>query len=108
MAEPTREELNQKIDEILDGVVENFARSIPADTIRSNVEFEMRAGMRPRIVRSSDGKCCPWCSALAGEYYADEGPKDIYRRHDNCTCTVTYISEKGRQDAHTKAWISRQ
>lgn len=66
------------------------------------------AGMRPRIVRSSNGKCCPWCSSLAGEYYADEAPDDIYARHDNCTCTVTYISEKGYQDAHTKKWIAQQ
>lgn len=99
---------NKKIDEILERAVVNFAKSIPADTVKSNVEFEANAGMRPRIVRSSNGKCCPWCSSLAGEYYADEAPDDIYARHDNCTCTVTYISEKGYQDAHTKKWIEQQ
>jgi hypothetical protein len=104
----SEEELNRNIDAILDRAVENFARSIPADTIKSNVEFEMHAGMRPRIIRSSNGKCCAWCSSVAGEYYADEAPDDIYKRHDNCNCTVTYISEKGRQDAHTKAWIRQE
>lgn len=99
---------NRKIDEILERAVINFAMSIPADVVKSNVEFEARAGMRPRIIRSSDGKCCAWCSSLAGEYYADEAPDDIYRRHDNCTCTVTYVSEKGYQDAHTKRWINQQ
>jgi hypothetical protein len=104
----SEEELNRNIDAILDRAVENFARSIPADTIKSNVEFEMHAGMRPRIIRSSNGKCCAWCSSIAGEYYADEAPDDIYKRHDNCNCTVTYISENGRQDAHTKAWIRQE
>ncbi|MGI6205516.1 MAG: hypothetical protein ACOYJI_02635 [Anaerovoracaceae bacterium] len=104
----SKEELNKNIDDILDRAIDNFARSIPADFVESNVEFEQHAGMRPRIIRSSAGKCCAWCSAIAGEYYADEAPDDIYRRHDNCTCTVTYISEKGAQDAHTKKWIGKQ
>jgi hypothetical protein len=105
----SREELNRNIDDILERAIVNFALSIPGEVIKNNVEFELHAGMRPRIVRSSDGrKCCPWCSSLAGEYYADEAPEDIYRRHDNCTCTVTYISEKGYQDAHTKKWVERE
>jgi hypothetical protein len=99
---------SNNIDAILDRAIENFARSIPAETIESNVQFELHAGMRPRIIRSSDGKCCAWCSSVAGEYYADEAPDDIYKRHDNCNCTVTYISEKGYQDAHTKKWIDQQ
>jgi len=99
---------SNNIDTILDRAIENFARSIPAETIESNVQFELHAGMRPRIIRSSDGKCCAWCSSVAGEYYADEAPDDIYKRHDNCNCTVTYISEKGYQDAHTKKWIDQQ
>ena len=99
---------SNNIDAILDRAIENFARSIPAETIESNVQFELHAGMRLRIIRSSNGKCCAWCSSVAGEYYADEAPDDIYKRHDNCNCTVTYISEKGRQDAHTKAWIRQE
>lgn len=108
MAEPTIEEMNKGIDDIIERAVVNFSKSIPADTIKSNVEYERHAGMRPRIIRSSNGKCCEWCSSVAGEYYADEAPDDIYKRHDNCTCTVTYISEKGYQDAHTKAWITEE
>ena len=101
-------ELSQKINEVIERSVVSFSKSVPTDAIQKNIDFEMRAGMRPRIVRSTDGHCCAWCSAIAGEYYADEAPADIYRRHDNCSCTVTYISEKGYQDAHTKKWIDRQ
>ena len=104
----SKEELNKDIETILERATENFTMSIPADVIESNTEFEMHSGMRPRIIRSSDGNCCAWCSSLAGEYYADEAPDDIYRRHDNCNCTVTYESEKGYQDAHTKKWINQQ
>ena len=104
----TEEELNKNLDDIIDRAIVNFTKSIPTDVIKSNVKFEVRAGMRPRIIRSSNGNCCAWCSSLAGEYYADEAPDEIYARHDNCTCTVTYISEKGSQDAHTKAWINKE
>jgi hypothetical protein len=52
--------------------------------------------------------CHPWCSGLGSEYYVYDAPDDIYCRHDNCTCTVTYVSERGAQDAHTKNWIDQQ
>jgi hypothetical protein len=88
--------------------VETFVQGVADDCIRANAGPASGAGMAPKIVRSTDGRCCKWCSDLAGEYYIYDAPDDIYRRHDNCTCTVTYISEKGCQDAHTKKWISRQ
>ena len=28
----------------------------------------------------------------------------MFRRHDNCTCDVSYVSEKGRQNVHTHQW----
>lgn len=102
------EGLSKYIDDIIDRSVVNFSMGITTDAIKQNVSSEMSVGMRPKIIRSTDGNCCAWCSAMAGEYYADEAPKDIYRRHDNCTCTVTYVSEKGAQDAHTKKFITRQ
>ena len=98
----------KKIEEVITRSVENTVRSVVDDFVNANVKSEISAGMRPRIVRSSDGKCCTWCSSMAGEYYANEAPKDIYRRHDNCNCTVTYISDKGYQDAHTKKWIDQR
>ena len=98
----------KKIEEVLTRSVENTVRGVVDDFVNANVKSEISAGMRPRIVRSSDGKCCTWCSSMAGEYYANEAPKDIYCRHDKCNCTVTYISDKGYQDAYTKKWINQQ
>ena len=42
--------------------------------------------------------------ALAGRYpyEAGEYPDDIFRRHDNCTCTVTYECGRQRQNVWTK------
>ena len=103
--------MSKKQDKIKDTIIrstENSVASVADDNVKANMEVETGAGMEPKILRSSDGKCCAWCSALAGEYYADEAPDDIYARHDNCNCTVTYISEKGYQDAHTKKRINQE
>ncbi|MCF0230660.1 MAG: hypothetical protein HUJ76_13325, partial [Parasporobacterium sp.] len=40
------------------------------------------------------GNCCDWCSSLAGIYEYGTEPKDVYKRHDSCRCTVTFKSEK--------------
>lgn len=103
--------MSKKQDKIKDTILrstENSVASVADDNVKANMEVETGAGMEPKILRSSDGKCCAWCSSLVGEYYEDEAPDDIYARHDNCNCTVTYISEKGYQDAHTKKWIDQQ
>ena len=97
-----------KIKDIILRSTENSVASVADDNVKANMEVETGAGMEPKILRSSDGKCCAWCSSLVGEYYEDEAPDDIYARHDNCNCTVTYISEKGYQDAHSKKLIDQQ
>lgn len=74
-----------------------------------NAKFRHNAGLSCYIERKDGHNCCKWCAGLAGKYkYPDEVPKDVYRRHDNCTCDVTYVSEKGRQNVHTKQYWSRE
>lgn len=58
--------------------------------------------MKCFIVRTTDGKCCKWCTAIAGRYEYGNEPHDVYRRHDNCGCTVIYESGRQRQDVWTK------
>ena len=46
---------------------------------------------------------------LAGTYNYKEAPDDIYRRHDNCRCQVTYDPKndsRGVQDVWSKEWSS--
>ncbi|CAG7589950.1 hypothetical protein PEPTYR26121_01104 [Peptoniphilus tyrrelliae] len=39
-------------------------------------------------------------------YEYPDVPKDVYRRHQRCKCTVDYLPGDGRkQDVHTKKWI---
>ena len=39
---------------------------------------------------------------MAGRYEYYSEPKDVYRRHDNCGCSVTYENGRQRQDVWSK------
>lgn len=58
------------------------------------------------IRRTSVSDTCNWCKNLAGTYeYPDNVPKDVYRRHENCRCQVTYDPKDGShkvQDFYSK------
>ena len=54
------------------------------------------------ITRKAVSGCCEWCTAMAGRYVYGEEPDDIYRRHDNCDCTVTFENGRKRQDVWSK------
>lgn len=88
---------------LLSSPVVNFNQSVVDDMVRKNAEFHFRSGMSPKIIRKEVGNCCKWCKNLVGTYKYPDVPKDVYRRHRNCRCTVEYIPKKGvRQDVHTK------
>lgn len=83
--------------------IENVCRSLQDDFYKTNAAFRYDAGIESYIVRVSSGKCCAWCDAIAGRYvYSKSMPKDVFRRHDNCGCTVTYESGRQRQNVWTK------
>ena len=46
-------------------------------------------------------KCCDWCTEVAGKYRFGEQPDGIFRRHDNCDCTIIYDGQvlRGKQNA---------
>lgn len=94
---------------ILGAPVETFTQSAIDDEIRVNAEFQNKAGMRPKIVRTMVGNCCRWCKALAGTYYYPDVPKDVFRRHNNCNCIVEYFPGDGKvQNAHSKVWYREE
>lgn len=87
--------------------IENFSQNIVDRTIQANADFHAKAGLSPKIIRKADRKCCKWCQALAGEFDYSNLPDDIYRRHENCRCTVLYDPADGSkklQNVHTKKW----
>lgn len=97
-----------EIDWILKAPIENFCRSVVDDHKKANADFHYRSGLRPRIIRKTDGKCCKWCSNLAGAYeYSPGMDREVFRRHENCGCTVEYDpgdGSKRRQNVWSKEW----
>lgn len=81
---------------------ENITLSFHDDSVRENAKFRNDAGLTCYLDRQTDGKCCPWCSDAAGRYLYGTEPRDIYRRHDNCNCTVIFENGRQRQNVWTK------
>ena len=92
--------------------VENFLEGTVDDCVRENADFQYKAGMSPKIERRTVGKCCEWCSKLAGTYEYDDVKdrgNDVFRRHKNCHCIVSYNpgdGSKRRQNVHTGRWTN--
>lgn len=83
----------------------NFSQSIVDDTVKTNAEFQTKAGIKAKIIRKPDSKPCKWCKSLVGEYDYQEAPADVYKRHENCKCTVEYKPDNIRsQNVWNKAW----
>lgn len=90
--------------------IENYLEGTVDDCVRENADFQYRAGLSPKIERRADGKCCKWCSVLAGTYdYEDVrgSGNDVFRRHKNCHCQVLFNpgdGSKKRQNVHSRKW----
>ena len=82
--------------------VANCSHSFADDFIKANALYREKAGMRTYLKRTLVGGACPYCVRLAGTFDYNDAPDDIYKRHDSCRCTVTFYSEKVRQNVHTK------
>lgn len=89
----------------------NFSQNIVDDSVKKNINFDAELGFKPQLIREYEGPHrqhtnhndggelvdCDWCLDLAGTYDYDEvraTGSDIYKRHDGCRCTVTYIPDK--------------
>lgn len=84
------------------------ALSIVDEGARTNADLHYSMGYKPVIVRRASFGCCKWCRGLAGtqEYYPTMN-RDIFRRHQNCRCTVIYDpgNNDGKvQDVYSKEW----
>lgn len=88
----------EEIKWILDEPIKNYSQSIVDDMVRTNAEFQAKAGLGPKIIRKPDSNPCNWCKGLVGEYdyneVSDQG-NDVFRRHDYCRCVVIFEPRKG-------------
>ncbi|HEM6180778.1 TPA: hypothetical protein U2C07_000093 [Streptococcus suis] len=91
-----------KVAWMLKEPIVNFTQSIVDDSIKANAEFHAKAGLTPKVVRKESGNCCKWCRAVVGVYNYPDVPKDVWRRHNRCRCTVDYHPGNGKkQNAHS-------
>ncbi|HEM6342145.1 TPA: hypothetical protein U2D03_001734 [Streptococcus suis] len=94
-----------KVAWMLQEPIVNFTQSIVDDSIKANAEFHYDSGLSPQIIRKEGGKCCDWCREVVGIYQYPKVPKDAYRRHQRCRCTVDYDPKNGKiQDIWSKLW----
>lgn len=91
-----------KMERRLTSPVENVVQSFYSDYVHENADRRSKAGLNAYIVRRTNGSCCAWCSDLAGRYRYEDAPGDVYARHDNCTCTVEFVTDKYRQNVWSK------
>lgn len=90
--------------------VENCLEGYVDDFVRENADFQYKAGLSPTIERKTTGKCCTWCSDLAGNYLYSEvrdRGNDVFKRHKYCHCQVLFNPGNGskrRQNVHTRQW----
>lgn len=87
---------------------ETAVKSMHDDRMKAEAKSRSRLGLDVTIERKGND-CCAWCAEVAGRYPMGEEPEGIFRRHDNCDCTVIYgsqvlrgaVNEKGKR---TKTW----
>lgn len=96
------DEDQEKIQELLKGPFENICESVLEDFNDTQAKHVSEAGLTATITRTPLGKCCAWCEEIAGTYNYADAPKDVYRRHDNCSCVTLYRAEKKIQDVWSK------
>ncbi|WP_246060403.1 hypothetical protein [Peptoniphilus catoniae] len=57
-------------------------------------------------MRKEVGNCCDWCKEVVGVYEYPDVPKDVFRRHRYCRCTIDYAPRNWKiQNVHTKKFF---
>ena len=103
-------------DTVPDETIQRRAKSATETMIRSQYDRNMKqgaktcaeAGLKTYIIRDSASGCCKWCDEVAGKFAYGSEPKDVYRRHDNCSCSVVYESGRGQQNVWSKQYWSAE
>lgn len=92
----------EDVEWVLQEPIVNISQSMVDEYMEANAEFHYKSGLTPKVVRKVVSGCCEWCANLAGEYEYPYVPRDVYRRHENCRCTVEYIDDEKKQNVWNK------
>jgi len=105
------EEDLEKAMKWLGSPIVNCSEAFFDDFIKANAEFKHGAGFETWIERKTRPGCCKWCANLAGIYnYEDvRHGSDVFRRHEDCHCIVTYGEGRKRQNVWSKEeWVAEK
>lgn len=83
--------------------VVNFTQHIMDSHVKANAEFQSKAGLNVRVEREYDGvglhdgtDVCEFCTRRAGSWTYDKAMSvGAFERHENCGCTIDYVTKKG-------------
>ena len=77
--------------------VANVANTMHDSFIQVNAKFRNNVGLFVQVTRTGGAECCDWCAQVSGTFWGyNRDLREVFRRHDNCTCTITYTSSKTR------------
>ena len=82
--------------------VANVSKSFHDDYMQKNADVRSRLGFKCYLNRVAATGCCKWCTDIAGRYVYGDHPDEVFHRHDNCGCTVTFENGRERQDVWSK------
>ena len=83
----------------------NFSQNVVDESIRANADLMLRSGIESTVIRTPDFKACAWCRAVAGRYdYSEvrDTGNDVWRRHENCRCTIDYFTTRNGAPYHER------
>ena len=78
------------------GPVQTFTESVANDIIETNARFMQEAGLNETVTRRGGAKCCERREKIEGTWKCGKQPKDFFKKHEKCTCVITFRSNKGR------------
>lgn len=79
----------------------NYSQHVVDEAVRVNAGFQYEAGLNPKVIRKTNGKCCDWCKQRAGKYdYEDVKAtgNDVWKRHLDCKCIIEYDPGDGKTE----------
>ena len=88
----------------------NFSQNVVDESIRSNATVLSNAGVQSKVVRHPEAGACAWCRSVAGTYdYTDvsQTGNDVWRRHENCRCTIDFITERNGSEYRERVITDR-
>ena len=105
----SHEAIFDEVSWVFGAPIVNFSQNVVDNHIKENADFHYKSGLKPKVVRTTTGKCCDWCDKIAGVYTYPKVDKNVFRRHDRCNCIVEYYTGDGKhQDVWSKQWSNEK